>query len=179
MLTLKVHVPEKFDERSNEFVNQESFELDLEHSLVSMSKWESRFERPFLNTEKTLDETLWYIRAMTMSPDVSPEVYDKITPDQIAEINLYVGARMTATTFHEETRPRRNGEVITSEIIYYWMVALNIDWEAQWWHLNRLLTLIRVINLKNKPAKKINKTEAAQKRRELNAQRRAATGSPG
>lgn len=184
MLTLKVGTGnETFNEKTNLFGNDESFELDLEHSLVSMSKWESRFEKPFLSDDpKTSEETLWYVKAMVLTPDVPPEVFDKLAanPVQIAEINLYIGAKMTATTFRETPQSRSgDGSFITNEIIYYWMVELNIDWEAQWWHLNRLLTLIRVINEKRKPPRKMGRQEQLQKMRELNARRRAEMGTKG
>jgi hypothetical protein len=179
VLTIVVPLTERYDEETNTFVVHTSATLELEHSLVSLSKWESFFEKGFLNQEpKTPEETLWYVRAMTLTPNVPEEVFNSLTKKHVDEIDAYIGAKMTATTFPEQ-QSSGSREPITAELIYYWMITLNVPFECQHWHLNRLLTLIRVCNVKNAPAKKRSKSEMMAERQRLNAERRARYGSSG
>lgn len=180
MLRITVPAAEYFDEKTGEFVYRKEQTLQLEHSLVSLSKWESTWKKPFLGKgDKTSEETLDYIRCMTITQNVNPEVYTRLTNENIQTINDYIGDPMTATTFHERDGGRSSRETITSELIYYWMIVNNIPPEYQKWHLNRLLTLIRVCTIKNSPPKKRSKADIMRSNAALNAKRRAKLGTKG
>ena len=172
---LKVSIPEQelWDEKTNTFVKVPKFDLQLEHSLVSISKWESKWHKPFLGKdEKTPDEVLDYIRCMTLNQNVDPTIYQWIPESVLTEISKYIEDPMTATTFNDNSK-KRNTEIITNEIIYYWMVSFNIPFECQKWHLNRLLTLIRVCSIKNQPGEKMTTREILEQNRALNQLRKA------
>lgn len=180
MLTIKIPKGrELFDEVNNEFITSKAQTLQLEHSLVSLSKWESKWCKPFLTKDiKTHEESIDYIRCMTITQNVDPIVYRFITNEEMDQVNRYIKAPMTATTF-SNNKESINREIITSEIIYYWMIALNIPFECQKWHLNRLITLINVCNIKNTPPKKMNKRDIMRRNRALNEARRKKLGTRG
>jgi len=182
-ITIPAVVSEQFDEETNEFsyttLSKEQT-LQLEHSLVSLSKWESKWCKPFLGKqEKTDEEILDYIRCMTLTQNVNPEVYTRLTAENYAAINAYIEAPMTATYFAEDKLSKGGRRVVTSEVIYYWMIAFNIPVEFQKWHLNRLLTLIRVCNAENSPRKKKSRREIMRRNAEINAMRRKQFNSKG
>jgi len=180
MLQITIPAVELWDERKQEFVTTKEQTLSLEHSLVSLSKWESRWCKPFLTKqEKTFEETLDYIKFMTITQNVDPEIYRYLTNENINEINRYIEAPMTAAYFSDEKNSKTNREQITAELIYYWMIALNIPFECQKWHLNRLLTLIKVCNIKNQPPKKRSKKEIMSRNAALNAARRKQLNTKG
>ncbi len=179
MLTLTVPMKEYFNDATSEFVTVPGRTLRLEHSLVSVSKWESKWEKPFLSREPmSRAESLDYIRCMTLDEDVDPRVYWALDADMVKQIERYIEAPMTATKI-EETHPGSGGSVLTAEVIYYYMVALHIPFSCESWHLNRLLTLIRVCNEKNRPAKPMTQREIMQQNRKLNEKRRRALRSRG
>ena len=181
MLKIDVPIsPEGWDELKQEFVEPEIVTLSLEHSLVSLSKWESKWCKPFLsNSEKTNEETIDYIKCMTITQNVDPDVYNHLSVKNIEDINKYIYAPMTATTFSDDKNSKSNREIITSELVYYWMVALQIPFECQKWHLNRLLTLVRICNVKNQPPKKMSKRDVMSRNAALNAARRKQFNSNG
>ena len=179
MLKITIPATEMFDDRTQEFITYKEQSLQLEHSLVSISKWESRWHKPFLSKEeKTYSQTIDYIKCMTITQNVDPEVYNRLTNSNIQDINNYIDDSMTATTFSNKSQSQSR-EIVTSELIYYWMIALNIPMECQRWHINRLLTLIRVCEVKQTPPKKMSKREIASRNASLNAARRNKLGSKG
>lgn len=181
MLTIRVPDKELFNDATQEFINVKGRELRMEHSLVSLSKWESKFHKPFLVKEnKTRAETIEYIKLMTITQNVDDSVFKAIDHKIIKEVTAYLEDPMTATTFTEQEEKRNiNREVITAEIIYYWMVTLQIPMECQKWHLNRLLTLINVCNIKNQPKRKMTKGEIKARNRALNTERRQRLNTTG
>ena len=179
---LRITIPglELWDSKKERFIHTKAQVLQLEHSLVSLSKWESKYCKPFLSDKnKTAEETMDYIKIMTLTQNVDPEVYTRLTDEHIRMISEYIDAPMTATTFSKSEKEKHNKEIITAELIYYWMVALNIPFECQKWHLNRLLTLIRVCNIKNAPPKKRTKREILNRNAALNEARRQRLNSKG
>lgn len=182
MLKIQVLLEDKYDEETNSFI-MEYESLELEHSLVSLSKWEAEHEIPFLvdTPKKTPEQTMSYIKHMTLGEERSDDIYTRLTQKNVDEITAYIDRKMTATWFTENPsmRTAKSSEVITAELIYYWMVALQIPFECQYWHLKRLLTLIQVCSLKNQPAKKMSKREVMAQQTSLNAARKAQLGSNG
>jgi isocitrate dehydrogenase kinase/phosphatase len=181
MLQLTFPAIEGWDEKKEEFVTLLKEEtITLEHSLISLSKWESKWHKPFLTKEeKTVEETIDYIRCMTLTQNVKPETYNRIRNEHIEQINAYIEDSMTATWFKESNNRQTNKEIITSEVIYYWMITLNIPVNFEKWHLNRLLTLIRVCNENNKPKKKVRRSEMLEQRRMLNNARKKKWNTKG
>jgi hypothetical protein len=169
MLEIDVVLDEDYDEETESFVPKTSYRVSLEHSLVSLSKWESLWEVPFLGKEtKTHQQTLSYIEMMILDDKVPPGVFQKLVERHLPAVNDYIGAKHTATTVPPGPSTARSQETITSELIYYWMISLNIPVQFENWHLGRLLTLIRVVNFKNDP----KTTKMSQKdRRALNRAR--------
>jgi hypothetical protein len=171
---------EGFNHETREFVTLEGFELKLEHSLVTLSKWESHFKKPFLSDkDKTNEELLWYIRAMILNKKVPPELFFRMSEQNIKDINAYLDDSMTATWFNEPKNAPKSREVITAELIYYWMIEFGIPVEFQHWHLSRLLTLIKVCSHKKAPPKKMSPREAMQMQNELNERRKAELKTTG
>ena len=183
MLRITIPATELWDENKEEFITIKEQTLQLEHSLVSLSKWESKWCKPFLSKDiKTEEETLDYIRCMTITQNVDPDVYNFIPNNIREEIKEYIEAPMTATWFNDDKNGKGgkgNSEQITSELVYYWMIAQNIPFECEKWHLNRLLTLIKVCNVKNQPPKKMSKKALMSRNAALNAARRKQLNTKG
>lgn len=180
MLEIIVPETELWDEARQEFISIDRTTLKLEHSLVSLSKWESKWQKPFLVKDpKTNEEMFDYIRCMCLNKVADPKIFNALTPDNINTINKYINNPMTATTVNKDKKNGINREIVTSELIYYWMIALNIPFECQKWHLNRLLTLIEVCNVKNAPPKKYSKRELMSRNAALNKARRQKYNSKG
>lgn len=174
MLELEIQGKEFFDEDTMSFIEIKSQTLKLEHSLISISKWESKWCKPFLDSVKTVRETLDYIRCMTIGGCSDPNIYFCITNEQIKQINEYIKDPMSATTFNDRElkgRSNRNGELVTSEVIYYWMVSFRIPTEYEKWHLNRLMNLIKICEIKSRPPKKMKQNDILRQNAELNARR--------
>lgn len=179
---LQIYVPgaDGWDEQKEEFVSTPGTTLTLEHSLISISKWESKWHVPFLGKEeRTPEQVIDYIKCMTITTNVKPEVYEFLTKENIETVMQYINDPMTATTITERGGKRVSREIVTSELIYYWMVALQIPFECQKWHINRLMMLIQICNIKNQPDKKMSKKTTAQQNAALNAARRQRAHSRG
>ena len=180
MLTIVVPQCEYFDEEKSEFIHTKECTLQLEHSLLSLSKWESKWGKPFLSTDnKTDEEILDYIRCMTINSDVPDEVYQLMGHENLKKIQDYIMDPATATTITD--RQQRSGarqQIVTSELIYYWMLSNGIPFECEKWRLNRLITLIRICNAKGNP-QQMSRQEIYAMNAALNGARRAASGSKG
>lgn len=180
MLQIKIPGIDGWDERTEQFVTLPDTTIVLEHSLISISKWESKWHIPFLGKDdKTPEQINDYIKCMTITPNVKDEVYDRITREQVETIMAYTNDSMTATTISQRGGRRASREIVTSELIYYWMVALQIPFECQKWHINRLIMLIQICNVKKEPDKKMSKRSAMQQNAALNAARRQKAHSRG
>lgn len=181
MLRITIPATELWDEAKEEFVTVAKEQIiHLEHSLVSLSKWEAKWRKPFITSEnKTYEETIDYIKCMTITQNVNPEIYDRLSSSNINTIKDYIDNPMTATTFYNISQNPSKKETITSELIYYWMISFNIPMECQKWHLNRLITLIRVFEVKNTPPKKRSQGDIIRHNAALNAARRQKFNTKG
>ena len=191
MLEISIEAKEGFNNETGEFVNTKPMTICFEHSLVSLSKWEARFKKPYLSTEnKTDEEIMYYLKCMTITQNVDPAVYKLLGAAELKKINDYISDSMTATWFSDNrqkvegqvpSKPQK--EVITSELIYYWMISYQIPFECQKWHLNRLLTLIRICNVKEQQQNgkhgKMSKRDILSQNRALNAARKQKLGTRG
>jgi hypothetical protein len=180
MLKITIKGKELFDERTNEFISTNDTVLQLEHSLISLSKWESKWHKPFLNNnDKTEEEMIDYIRCMTITQNVDPSVYYGLSQKNILEIKNYMDDPMTATWFSDKSNPKSKQKAVTAELIYYWMITLGVPISLEKWHLNRLLTLIRVCNIENAPKKRMKRNDVLRQNSSLNQIRRQMMNSSG
>lgn len=176
MLVIEVVTSESYDETTEQFVPGEKVRLELEHSLVSLSKWEEIHEKPFLSSAKRTDEeTISYVKTMIVGEEPSPEVFYHLIKNHLGEIMTYVSAKKSGTHLTAQTPGSGRRETITAELIYYWMTEMNVDMSFQHWHLNKLFTYLRLHALKRTPAKKLTLAE----RRALNEERRKAWNTTG
>lgn len=180
MLNLIIEGNELFDEETQTFENENSVELVLEHSLISLSKWESSVNKPFLGKdEKSPAEIRFYIECMIISSNYPPDIINRLSRQNMEDVNAYIESSQSATTFGTLPEVKGRGETITSELIYYWMVAFQIPFECEKWHLNRLFSLIRICNIKNSKPKKMSRNELAARNRALNEKRKQELGTRG
>lgn len=178
---LELIIPRRtfFKESTSEFIEFNEIKLKLEHSLISLSKWESKIKKPFLSDKKhSKEEMFYYIECMSLNPDIDPMVFKTIPDELYAIITDYIDDPMTATTIRDMSNSS-NRDIITAEIIYYWMIECRIPFECQKWHLNRLMTLIRVCSIKNAPQKKMSRREILEQNRKLNEARRKQNNTRG
>lgn len=179
MLEITIPAYELYNDVTQEFVEERARTLHLEHSLISISKWESRWNKPFLaNSSLTDEQILDYIKCMTIDKGVPETAYLYINSDQYAQINSYISAPMTATTVTDKNN-KLSREVITSELLYYYMIACNIPFECEKWHINRLLTLIKVCGVKNGKQEKQPAAEVMRNNAALNAARKRQLNTRG
>ena len=182
MITIYVPGDSRWDERMETFIDTPELNLELEHSLVSMSEWESKYKKPFLDERepKSADEMFDYIYMMRLDKSIKKEDLLNMTPENVREIKAYNDEKRTATTFSKDQvggKPLK--EVITSELIYAWLVLQNIPFEVETWHVSRILTLVNVVAIKNQPPKKQNPVDAMKSSAAINKARRAAAGRGG
>lgn len=178
MYRLVLPSSEYFDSVNNEFITVPGKTYKLEHSLISVSKWEAKYHRPFLSPTKgpnTRQEVLDYISCMSISEEIDPMILRSMSNAKVQEVMEYINNPMTATTFNEKNSNRRkaaSNTFMTSEVIYWQMASFGIPYECEKWHLNRLLTLIRVCDEKGQPAKKMSQNDILRQYAGVNAKRR-------
>lgn len=179
---LQVTIPgvEYYNESTEMFEETKSQTLQLEHSLISVAKWESKWKKPFLSDkQRNIEESTDYIKCMTLTQNVNPECYGNITQSLFKEINEYIDDPMTATSFSSGGGKGSRSQTVTAEIVYYWMVSFNIPFECQKWHLNRLMTLIQVCSIKQENPKKMSKQKILQENKATNDARRKQMNTSG
>ena len=180
MLKITIPAVEMWDETNECFISTKEYTLQLEHSLVSLSKWESKWCKPFMTKDaKTDEELIDYVRCMTLTQNVPDEAYQMLTNENVQDILKYIDSPMTATTISDDKRSRPSRQIVTNELIYYWMIAMQIPFECQHWHLNRLLNLIRICSIKNRKPKKMSKQQIMSRNSALNAARRQKLNTKG
>ena len=180
MLTLFIPKQEYYNEVEERFFEADEFFLHLEHSLISLSKWESKHQKPFLSsTEKSSDEIFSYIEFMILDESYPADLFSRLSGENIKKINDYIESKESATIINNRNQPRGRSETITSELIYYWMVAFQVPFECERWHLNRLFALLQICGIKNSKPQKMSKSEMAARNRELNAKRRSQYNTTG
>lgn len=180
MLTITVPESRQFNQITQEFIYIKETTLKMEHSLVSISKWEAMYGKPFISTtKKTTKETIDYVKCMTITQNVPDEVFYSLSDENLRKIQQYIDSPMTATYVSDGPATKGKSEIITSEVIYYYMTAFQIPVEFEKWHLNRLLMLIKVCNAKNQPAKKMNKNEILRQQDAINEMRKRQLGTNG
>lgn len=158
----------------------EAVELNFEHSLVSLSKWESQTKKAFFGKEeKTVEDVALYFKCMLLTDNVSDNHLNRLSRKDVETINDYINDKRSATWFRDTPNKHVSGEVITSELIYYWLVQFTIPFTVETWHLNRLMTLVKIAGIKQTKQKPMSKAQQSEQYRRLNAERRAALGSSG
>lgn len=182
MIEIIVGGDKLYKESTNEFIDLPKTKIQLEHSLISIHKWEMKYHRPFLKSDKTQEEVIEYLKCMTITKNVNPLLYQHIPNSELNRILEYIKDEHSATTFYNDGligAAKTKNEVITAEIIYYWMISLSIPVEFEKWHLETLLKLIKVVTVKNQPKKKIDQRAWAMERARINAERRKMWNSKG
>jgi hypothetical protein len=180
MLTLTITFDEEWDSEKELFIYPTPLVIELEHSLLSVSKWEEKYEKPFLTEAgKSQEELIDYVFMMVLTPGFTMEHMSLLKQEHMDEISTYINSKRSATWFYDDPNSRGSRNIITNELIYYWMDSFQIDWEAQTWHINRLLTLVRIHNEKQGEPKKRSQAEVIAERRMLNARRKKDLGTSG
>lgn len=174
MLNITIPAQQLWDSVKEEFIYTKETKLQLEHSLVSITKWEEKHHKTFLKDDppKTRDETIDYIRCMTITQNINPDAYNYLTPDNMRSIEEYIKDPMTSLVFPKENRVSSNRDVLSHETLYYYMFKLGIPMECQKWHINALIALIKVFDIKDAPKKKSSTSDAYAEHRAAHAARR-------
>ena len=174
MLQLFIPKAEYWDEKKEEFVYVgKDVTLKLEHSLISISKWEAKWHVSFFQSEKTNEMLLSYIECMTLNSDVDQSIYLRLTKEHYDQINKYLSDSMTASTVKDIKKHPRTNEILTSELIYYYMIQYGIPVEFEKWHINRLIMLIKICGAKGDSGAKMSRSEIFKQNKALNEARKA------